>query len=81
MKIHKCQSLEMNPPLAEMGWTAKEAIGNESNVDSPIIAGKRSRQRLYFNSLHQKVGRLVIFNDPNEENILLIKLMPGKPNS
>jgi putative ABC transport system permease protein len=68
--------------IAEMGWTAKEAIGKRVNVgftNNALVKGVV--KDFYFNSLHQKVGPMVIFNDPNEANILLIKLNAGNPKA
>jgi putative ABC transport system permease protein len=68
--------------VAEMGWTAKEAIGKRVNVgftNNALVKGVV--KDFYFNSLHQKVGPMVIFNDPNEANILLIKLNAGNPKA
>jgi putative ABC transport system permease protein len=68
--------------ITEMGWTAKEAIGKRVNIgftNNALVKGVV--KDFYFNSLHQKVGPLVIFNDPDEANILLIKLSAGNPTA
>ncbi|GMQ32432.1 ABC transporter permease [Algoriphagus taiwanensis] len=66
--------------VREMGWTAEEAVGKRINLgymSNSIIKGVIGD--FYFNSLHQKVGPLVIFHDPMEANVLLIKLPAGDP--
>jgi putative ABC transport system permease protein len=68
--------------IAEMGWTAKEAIGKRVNVgftSNALVKGVI--KDFYFNSLHKKVGPMVIFNDPDEANVLLIKLRAGNPTA
>ncbi|GMQ24316.1 ABC transporter permease [Algoriphagus sp. oki45] len=66
--------------VREMGWTAEEAVGKRINLgymSNSVIKGVVGD--FYFNSLHQKVGPLVIFHDPMEANVLLIKLPAGDP--
>jgi putative ABC transport system permease protein len=66
--------------IAEMGWNAQEAIGKKVNVgftNNAIVKG--IVKDFYFSSLHEKVGPMVIFNDPEEANVLLIKLAAGDP--
>jgi putative ABC transport system permease protein len=68
--------------IAEMGWTAKQAIGKRINVgftSNALIKGVV--KDFYFSSLHQKVGPMLIFNDPQEANVLLIKLAVGSPTA
>ena len=64
----------------EMGWTAEEAVGKIINIgfnqNSEI---KGVVKDFYFNSLHHQVGPLVIFNDPDQSNVLLVKLPAGDP--
>jgi len=72
----------MNPPLQKWDGQQKEAIGKRVNVgftNNALVKGVV--KDFYFNSLHQKVGPMVIFNDPNEANILLIKLNAGNPTA
>jgi putative ABC transport system permease protein len=68
--------------IAEMGWTSQDAIGKKVNVgftNNAIV--KEIVKDFYFSSLHQKVGPMVIFNDPEEANVLLIKLAAGNPTA
>lgn len=66
--------------VKEMGWTAEEAIGKTINLgfnsNSEI---KGVVKDFYFNSLHYQVSPMVIFNDPDQSNVLLIKLPEGNP--
>ena len=66
--------------VKEMGWTAEEAIGKTINLgfnsNSEI---KGVVKDFYFNSLHYQVNPMVIFNDPDQSNVLLIKLPEGNP--
>jgi putative ABC transport system permease protein len=66
----------------EMGWTAEEAIGKTINLgfnsNSEI---KGVVKDFYFNSLHHQVSPLVIFHDPDQANVLLVKLPTGDPAS
>ncbi|AMQ56515.1 ABC transporter permease [Algoriphagus sanaruensis] len=67
--------------VREMGWTAKDAVGKRINLgymSNSVVKGVV--EDFYFNSLHQKVGPLVIFHDPMEANVLLIKLPAGDPS-
>lgn len=67
--------------IHEMDWTPEEAIGKTINVgfnsNSEI---KGVVKDFYFNSLHHQVSPLVIFNDPDQANVLLIKLPSGNPS-
>ena len=68
--------------ITEMGWNAKEAIGKRVNIgftNNALVKGVV--KDFYFKSLHQKVGPMVIFNDPDEANVLLIKLSAGNPTA
>ncbi|MBN3583146.1 ABC transporter permease [Algoriphagus aestuarii] len=66
--------------VKEMGWTAEEAVGKTINLgfnsNSEI---KGVVKDFYFNSLHFQVSPLVIFNDPDQSNVLLVKLPEGNP--
>jgi putative ABC transport system permease protein len=66
--------------VKEMGWTAEEAVGKTINLgfnsNSEI---KGVVKDFYFNSLHYQVSPMVIFNDPDQSNVLLIKLPEGNP--
>ncbi len=68
--------------VKEMGWTAEEAIGKTINLgfnsNSEI---KGVVKDFYFNSLHHQVSPLVIFHDPDQANVLLVKLPAGDPTS
>ena len=66
----------------EMGWNAQDAVGKRINLgymSNSVVKGVVGD--FYFNSLHQKVGPLVIFHDPMEANVLLIKLPTGDPSA
>lgn len=68
--------------VKDMGWTAEEAIGKTINLgfnnNSEI---KGVVKDFYFNSLHHQVSPLVIFHDPDQANVLLVKLPKGDPTS
>jgi putative ABC transport system permease protein len=68
--------------VKQMGWTAEEAIGKTINLgfnnNSEI---KGVVKDFYFNSLHHQVSPLVIFHDPDQANVLLVKLPIGDPTS
>ncbi|WP_111672243.1 ABC transporter permease [Algoriphagus litoralis] len=65
----------------EMGWTAEEAIGKTINLGfSSNSEVKGVVKDFYFNSLHHQVSPMVIFNDPDETNVLLVKLPAGNPS-
>lgn len=68
--------------LAEMGIATEDAVGKRINMgftNNAIIKGVV--KDFYFNSLHQKIGPMVIFNDPSEANVLLVKLSSGDPSA
>jgi putative ABC transport system permease protein len=64
--------------VRELGWTPEEAVGKmvEEGVPARIkgVVGD-----FYFNSLHHKVGPLMIFIDQGQTNLLLVKLAKGNP--
>ncbi|WP_296702184.1 FtsX-like permease family protein [Algoriphagus sp.] len=67
--------------VKEMGWTVEEAIGKTINLGfNENTEVKGVVRDFYFNSLHHQVGPLVIFNDPDQANVLLIKLPEGDPS-
>ncbi|MHA7128223.1 ABC transporter permease [Algoriphagus namhaensis] len=78
-------SEEVNPVLfneyaiKKMGWTAEEAIGKSVNLGFGMGVVKGVVKDFYFNSLHHEVGPLVIYNDPDQANVLLVKLSAGNP--
>jgi putative ABC transport system permease protein len=66
--------------VKEMGWTAEDAIGKTINLGfSSNSEIKGVVKDFYFNSLHHQVSPLVIFNDPDQTNVLLVKLPAGNP--
>ena len=66
--------------VKEMGWTAEEAVGKTINLGfSSNTEIKGVVKDFYFNSLHHQVTPMVIFNDPDETNVLLVKLPVGNP--
>jgi putative ABC transport system permease protein len=66
--------------VKEMGWSADEAIGKTINLGfSSNSEVKGVVKDFYFNSLHHQVTPMVIFNDPDQTNVLLVKLPAGNP--
>jgi putative ABC transport system permease protein len=66
--------------VKEMGWTAEEAVGKTINLGfSSNSEVKGVVKDFYFNSLHHQVSPMVIFNDPDQTNVLLVKLPAGNP--
>ncbi|MEN2281162.1 ABC transporter permease [Algoriphagus sp. SE2] len=66
--------------VKEMGWSVEEAIGKTINLGfNSNTEIKGVVKDFYFNSLHHQVGPLFIFNDPDQANVLLIKLPEGDP--
>lgn len=66
--------------VKEMGWTAEEAVGKTINLGfSSNSEIKGVVKDFYFNSLHHQVTPMVIFNDPDQTNVLLVKLPAGNP--
>ncbi len=66
--------------VKEMGWTAEEAIGKTINLGFSSNSEVRGVVKdFYFNSLHHQVSPMVIFNDPDQTNVLLVKLPAGNP--
>lgn len=65
--------------INKMGWNADEAIGKSVNLGFGMGVVKGVVKDFYFNSLHHQVGPLVIYNDPEQANVLLVKLPAGNP--
>jgi putative ABC transport system permease protein len=65
--------------LQQLGWNAGEAIGRKVNFGSGTAYVKGVVKNFYFNSLHHRVGPLAIFIDPDQANVLLLKLPAGNP--
>ncbi|MDN3203333.1 ABC transporter permease [Algoriphagus sediminis] len=65
--------------IRRMGWDPEEAIGKTVNLGFGMGRVKGVVKDFYFNSLHYSVGPLVIFNDPNNSNVLLLRLPGGNP--
>ncbi|MBS9522805.1 ABC transporter permease [Litoribacter alkaliphilus] len=64
--------------VRELGWSPEEAVGKK------VLAGNPARIKavvsdFYFNSLHHKVGPLMIFIDKDQTNLLLVRLAKGNP--
>jgi putative ABC transport system permease protein len=67
--------------VKEMGWAVEEAIGKTINLGfSSNSEVKGVVKDFYFNSLHHQVSPMVIFNDPDQTNVLLVKLPKGNPS-
>lgn len=65
--------------IKKMGWTAEEAIGKNVNLGFGMGVIKGVVKDFFFNSLHHEVGPLVVYNDPDNANVLLVKLPRGNP--
>ncbi len=65
--------------IKRMGWDPEEAIGKNVNLGFGMGRIKGVVKDFYFNSLHHSVGPLVIYNDPDQANVLLVKLPAGNP--
>ncbi len=66
--------------IKEMGWNAEEAIGKRISFQGSLVVIKAVVKDFYFNSLHHTIDPLVIFVDPDQSNVLLIKMPPGNPS-
>ncbi|MDO8965722.1 MAG: ABC transporter permease [Algoriphagus sp.] len=65
--------------LQQLGWNAGEAIGRKVNFGGGMAHVKGVVKNFYFNSLHHGVGPLAIFIDPEQANVLLLRLPAGNP--
>jgi putative ABC transport system permease protein len=65
--------------LQQMGWNAEEAIGRKVNFGGGMAHVKGVVKNFHFNSLHHRVGPLAIFIDPEQANVLLVKMPAGNP--
>ncbi|WP_143959836.1 ABC transporter permease [Litoribacter populi] len=65
--------------VRELGWTPEEAVGKKVQAGTPARV-KAVVGDFYFNSLHHKVGPLMIFIDQGQTNLLLVRLAKGNPS-
>ncbi|MFN3999014.1 ABC transporter permease [Algoriphagus sp.] len=67
--------------LQRLGWSPEEAIGKKVDFGGGLAHVKGVIKNFHFNSLHHQVGPLVIFIDPDQANVLLVKMPAGNPAS
>lgn len=65
--------------LQQMGWSPEDAIGKKVNFGGLYAYVKAIVNDFYFNSLHHKVEPLAIFIDPDQANVLLVRMPAGNP--
>lgn len=63
--------------LKQLGWSPEEAIGKKLNYGGSNAYVKAVVRDFYFNSLHHKVEPLGIFVDPEQANVILVKIKSG----
>lgn len=66
--------------LPQLGWTAEEAIGKRVDLGGGMSVVKGVVKNFHFNSLHHQIGPLVIFIQPEDANVMLLKLPEGHPS-
>ena len=67
--------------LLQLGWSPEQAVGKKLNYGGSMAYVKAVVNDFYFNSLHHQVEPLGIFLDPEQANVLLVKIPPGNPAS
>jgi putative ABC transport system permease protein len=65
--------------LRQLGWSPEQAVGKKVNYGGSMAYVKAVVSDFYFNSLHHQVGPLGIFLDPEQANVLLVKISAGNP--
>jgi putative ABC transport system permease protein len=65
--------------LQRLGWSPEEAIGKRVDFGGGLANVKGVVKNFHFNSLHHQVGPMVIFIDPDQANVLLVKMPAGNP--
>ena len=65
--------------LSQLGWSPEQAVGKKVNYGGSMAYVKAVVSDFYFNSLHHKVEPLGIFLDPEQANVLLVKIPAGNP--
>ncbi|MGE0931882.1 ABC transporter permease [Peijinzhouia sedimentorum] len=65
--------------IRHLGWDAAEAVGKSVYVSGTPTIVKAIVKDFYFNSLHHEVSPLGIFIEPEQANVLLIRLEKGNP--
>jgi putative ABC transport system permease protein len=67
--------------VKELGWTSESAVGKKVNFGGSTAYIKGVVKNFYFNSLHHQVRPMVIFLNPHETNVMLIRIPAGDPSS
>ncbi len=67
--------------LLQLGWSPEQAVGKKLNYGGSMAYVKAVVNDFYFNSLHHQVEPLGIFLDPEQANVLLVKIPAGNPAS
>ncbi|OOG68565.1 FtsX-like permease family protein [Algoriphagus sp. A40] len=65
--------------LERLGWSPEDAIGKKVSYGGSMAYVKAVVGDFYFNSLHHQVEPLGIFIDPDQANVLLVKMPAGNP--
>ncbi|WP_026970192.1 ABC transporter permease [Algoriphagus terrigena] len=65
--------------LSQLGWSPEQAVGKKVNYGGSTAYVKAVVRDFYFNSLHHKVEPLGIFLDPEQANVLLVRIPAGNP--
>lgn len=66
--------------LQRLGWTTEEAIGKKVDFGGSLAHVKAVVKNFHFNSLHHQVSPMVIFIDPDQANVMLVKMPTGNPS-
>lgn len=67
--------------LLQLGWSPEQAVGKKLNYGGSMAYVKAVVNDFYFNSLHHQVEPLGIFLDPEQANVLLVRIPAGNPAS
>nr|WP_287936574.1 FtsX-like permease family protein [Algoriphagus sp.] len=67
--------------VKELGWSVEDAVGKKVNFGGGTAWVKGVVKNFYFNSLHHQVGPMVIFLNPDETNVMLIRIPAGDPSA
>ncbi|WP_332911503.1 FtsX-like permease family protein [Algoriphagus boritolerans] len=65
--------------LQRLGWSPEEAIGKRVDFGGGLANVKGVVKNFHFNSLHHQISPMVIFIDPDQANVLLVKMPAGNP--
>lgn len=66
--------------LQRLGWSPEEAIGKKVDFGGSLAHVKAVVKNFHFNSLHHQVSPMVIFIDPDQANVMLVKMPAGNPS-